>query len=202
MTKLRIFLFVITFTALTAGYFISPETKVNEKIYLNEVAPDVQFSVKKGVPPHYKSESGVVAFNTFDVVPEIRGYAGPIKLLLAMNNKGTITGIRILEHKETENYVRYMESPEYLRQFLGKNINDPVEINRDIDAVSRATESVEGLARTVRESSRKIAYHVYGLEVKGEDMGKQSGSGWIIYLMLFLLAFIFYFITRIVSKGA
>lgn len=196
MTKLRIVLLIITLASLAVGYVISPERKIDERIYLNEVAPEVQFSDKQGVPPHYKSGSGIVAFNTYDVVPGIAGYAGPIKLLIALDSEGTITGIRILEHKETKNYVHYMESPEYLRQFLGKSVHDPLEVDSDIDAISRATESVQALARTVRESSRNIAYRVYGIEVQGGDRGKTSGAGWILYLVLFLSAFIFYCMTR------
>ena len=200
MIKLRIFMLAITIISLTAGHFISPGKKVDEKPYLNEVAPDVQFSAKKGMPPHYKSEGGVAAFNTYDIVPGVSGYAGPIKLLLAMDSSGTITGIKILEHKETKNYVHFMESPEYLRQFLGRSVNDPIEIDSDIDAISRATESVQALARTVRESSRKVAYQVYGIEVRGGDRGKQSETGWALYLLLFLPALILYFVTRR-SKG-
>jgi Na+-translocating ferredoxin:NAD+ oxidoreductase RnfG subunit len=196
MNKLRIILLIITAASLIAGYILIPKEVVDESEYLNEVAPEVKFSDKKGILPHYTSEIGTVAFNTHDIVPSIRGYAGPIKLLLALNKKGEITGIKILAHKETRNYVHYMVSPGYLGQFLGKSVSDPFEIDRDIDAISRATESVEALAKTVKESSRTIASGVYGLEVRGEDSKRQFTIGWILYLMLFLSAFIFYFITR------
>ena len=89
-----------------------------------------------------------------------------------------------------------MVNPDYLRQFLGKNIHDPIKIDTDIDAISRATESVQALARTVRDSSRKIASQVYGLEVRSDERGKQSVTGWGIYLILFLSAITFYYITR------
>ncbi|MBI4683220.1 MAG: 4Fe-4S binding protein [Nitrospirae bacterium] len=196
MKRLRIAALIITIASLTAGFFFSPEKRIDESAYLNEVAPEVNFGEKKGMPPHYGPESGITAFNTYDIVPSIRGYAGPIRLLIALNSRGDITGIRILEHRETKNYVQYMLSHEYLKQFTGKNVNDPFEIDKDIDAISRATESVQALTKTVRESSRKVASQVYGLEVKGPAGGKQSGIGWILYLLLFLAAVIFYFVTR------
>jgi hypothetical protein len=196
MNKLRIMFIIISISSLIAGSFVSPEKKINEEVYLHEVAPDVNFSKKKSVPPHYESKSGIVAFNTYDIVPSIRGYAGPIKLLLALNKKGEISGLKILDHRETKNYVHYMLTPEYLRQFLGKNINDPFEIDNDIDGISRATESVEALAKTIRESSRKVASQVYGLEVKGVEGGKGFETGWIFYLLLFFIAFILYYLTR------
>ncbi len=196
MTKISIVLLSITVVSLIAGNIFLPEKRIDERAYLNEVAPEVNFQEKKGMPPHYGSESGISAFNTYDIVPSIRGYAGPIKLLIALNSRGDITGIKILEHRETRNYVQYMLSHEYLKQFTGKNVNDPFEIDKDIDAISRATESVQALTKTVRESSRKVASQVYGLEVKGPAGGKQFGIGWILYLLLFLAAFIFYFVTR------
>lgn len=196
MHKPRIIILLITIASLTAGSVFVSGKKVDEKAYLKEIAPEVNFTVKRGAVPHYDSESGIAAFNTYDVVPAIRGYAGSIKVLVALNNKGDITGIKIIEHKETENYVHYMLGREYLRQFLGKNVNDPFEPGKDIDAISRATESVEALAKTVRKSSRKIAARVYGLKVTGEEREKKTGKGWILYSVLFLAALIFYFLTR------
>lgn len=196
MIKLRIILLMVTVVSLAAGYVLVPETMVDERPYLREITGDTEFSEKRGDPPHYASESGVIAFNTYDIVPSISGYAGPIKLLLSLSKEGKILGIKILEHRETQNYVHYMVSAEYLRQFLGKNVKDPIEIDKDIDAISRATESVEALTRTVRESARRVAYQVYGLKVKGGEREKQFGTGWILYLLLFCAALVFYYKTR------
>ncbi len=89
-----------------------------------------------------------------------------------------------------------METPQYLRQFLGKSINDQFEIDSDIDAISRATVSVEALANTIRESSRIVASNVYGLDVITEGKRSAIGIGWILYLLLFSFSLTFYFITR------
>lgn len=200
MNKVRLIVLLITIASLITGFFVFPETKVDERPYLREIAGDIKFGEKKGDPPHYASDSGIIAFNTYDIVPSISGYAGPIKLLLALNKEGEIAGIKILEHRETRNYVHYMVTREYLRQFLGKSVHDPIEIDRDIDAISRATESVEALTKTVRESSRKVAYQVYSLKIKGAEREKRFGVGWILYIVLFGASLLFYFVTR-KSKG-
>jgi Na+-translocating ferredoxin:NAD+ oxidoreductase RnfG subunit len=196
MMKLRISLLIITALSLVAGGVFLPEKKIDERAYLKEIAPDTRFSEKQGDPPHYKSQDNIAAFNSYDIVPSIRGYAGPIKLLLALNSNGEITGIRILEHKESESYVRYMLTPGYLKQFLGKKINDPFEAGSDIDAISRATVSVNALAATVRDSSREVASKVYGLEVKGGQGRERFNIGWILYSLLFLAALTFYYVTK------
>jgi hypothetical protein len=196
MKKLRVILLTITVVSFIVGSILFQETRVDEGIYLSEVAPDVIFSVKSGAPPHYMSDRFIAAFNTYDVVPAITGYAGPIKVLLALNSKGDITGIKVLEHKETENYVHYLMSPDYLSHFVGKNVNDPFEPDNDIDAISRATVSVEALADTVRRSSRMIALQVYALDVKGSESRKDIGVGWVVYMSIFLAALCLYSITR------
>jgi len=199
MRNLKIILLITVITSIIAGYTMQiyvPEKKLDERVYLQEVAPDIKFSEKKSNPPHYKSNEGIVAFNTYDITPSIRGYAGPIKVLLALSPDGEITGIKILEHKETKNYVHYMERPEYLKKFLGKNVNDTFEIDKDIDGISRATVSVEAMARTVRESSRIVASNVLNLNVRHEGGKETFSTEWIIYILIFSLSFVFYFITR------
>jgi hypothetical protein len=173
-----------------------PVERVDESLYLEDVAAGVLFSEKSGLPPHYSSIPGTVAFNTYDVVPGIRGYAGPIRVLLSLDKHGTIIGIRLLEHEETPNYVHSMETPSYLGQFLGKSLNDPFEIDRDIDGISRATVSVRALADTIRESSRKVATQAMAVEVKGTEKKRAVGLKWIAYASLFALALAAYYASR------
>ena len=98
---------------------------------LAEFYPDAKsFSKKTGTPPHYKAttldartEEEVllgVAFLTTDVSPDIYGYAGPIKVMVAMDPKGTIIDVRIISHSETPSYVLAIEP--FLDQFSSKNI--------------------------------------------------------------------------------
>jgi hypothetical protein len=196
LNRLRIILLLVTIASFIAGYILVSGKTVDERAYLKELVPNLNFSEKQGAPSHYESGTGIVAFNTYDIVPDIKGYAGPVKTLVALNKKGEIRGIKIIEHKETRNYVHYMLGTEYLRQFIGKNVNDPFEPGKDIDAISRATESVEALAKTVRKSSRIIAARVHGLKVTGKEREIKTGKGWILYLALFFAALISYFITR------
>jgi NosR/NirI family nitrous oxide reductase transcriptional regulator len=179
-----------------AGSLLFKETRVDESRYLSDVAPDAIFSAKAGDLSHYMSDRDVSAFNTYDIVPAIKGYAGPIKMLLVINDKGEISGIKVLEHKETDNYVHYLMSSDYLDRFIGKSVNDPFEPDNDIDAISRATVSVEALADTMKTSSRMVASQVYGLDVKGVERKAAAGVGWLVYLALFLVAFILYLVTR------
>ena len=45
---------------------------------------------------------------------------------------------------------------EYGEQFIGKSILDPLEVGNDIDAVSRATITIEAATRAIRQGSRQL----------------------------------------------
>lgn len=196
MKKIRIAVLVTVIIALATGLTFNREKVHKEEDYLREIAPDITFSPKQGAPPHFPSVEGTVAFNSHDVVPEILGYAGPIEVLIALKGDGTITGLKLLEHNETTNYVHYMESPLYLKRFFGKSIYDPFEINKDIDGISRATISVEALARTVKEASQRIAVDVFGMKMNVGRESVKEGKGWIVYEMIFLVALVCYALSR------
>jgi hypothetical protein len=200
MNKLRIIVAVTALLAGGVGHVLHRDAAVDEKAILMELAPGEAFSEKSGAPPHYRSTQGTVAFNSADAAPGIRGYAGPIRVLLVLGEDGKIRGIRIIEHRETKNYIHYMETPAYLGRFIGKSIFDPFEIDRDVDGISRATVSVEALAATVRESSRAVATSAYGFEVSPDVTKTPSGTKWIAYVLLFLLAAAGYVSSRRVRR--
>ena len=188
MNRFRTITLVTALLAAVAGSLLHRDTAVDEKALLAELAPGEIFSEKAGIPPHYRSERGMAVFNSHDAAPDIKGYGGPIKVMLLLGGDGRISGIRIIEHSETKNYVHYMETPAYLNRFIGKSIFDRFEIDRDLDGITRATVSVEALARTVRESSRAVAASAYGFDVRPDAAKTSSGAKWVAYVLLFLLA--------------
>ncbi|MEN3202801.1 MAG: RnfABCDGE type electron transport complex subunit G [Atribacterota bacterium] len=76
------------------------------------------------------------------------GYGGPIVLLIGVDTeKGTITGIRVLEHQETPGLGSNVAAEPFLSQFLGKPLTSPFTIGEDVQAVSGATISSRAVAR-------------------------------------------------------
>ncbi len=188
-----IFPLVVISLSLT-GYLIHRigEKPLDERIILKVMHPDIEFVEINDSPPYYASENGIIVFNSYNVVPHIRGYSGPIKLLISMDNNGKIMRLKIIEHRETENFVHYMLKDEYLSQFNGKDISEPFEVDRDIDGISRATVSVRALAETVKESSRLMGEKVFGIKIGDSGKRRHIEMEWIIYGSLFITAFISY----------
>lgn len=147
-----------------------------ERIYTNP-KPDahlkklfptaVAFSPLSGSPLHFtayaedpaKSPSAKplgFAFWTTDLVPEEHGYHGPIHILVGMNMSGVLTGVVVDYHSEPYGYFS-VEPAEFAAQFVNKSIRDPFRVGADVDAVSRASLSINSAARAIRDSSRAVA---------------------------------------------
>ncbi len=198
MKKIRILLTALALCSLITGHLVRSRLMApapDERSILKIAAPDSRFAEKQGSPPVYRSGDGAVAFNSHDIVPQIRGYAGPIKVMVVLSREGMIAGLRIIEHRETKNYVRYLELPSYLSQFIGKSVTDPFEVDRDIDGITRATVSVKALADTVRESSRTAARDVLGISSGPAGTGRRE-TAWLWYAGLFIAAAAGYVLTR------
>jgi NosR/NirI family transcriptional regulator, nitrous oxide reductase regulator len=127
----------------------------------------VAFSPLEGTPLHFKAyavdpkanptaQPIGVAFWTTDLVPKEHGYHGPIHMLVGMDMKGVLTGLVVDYNSEPYGYFS-VDPPKFAAQFKGKNIRDQFRVGGDIDAVSRASITMNSAARAVRDSSRQVA---------------------------------------------
>ena len=127
----------------------------------------VAFSPLAGDPLHFKAYGvdpkanpsakpiGYV-FWTTDMVPNEHGYHGPIHILVGMDMTGVLAGVIVTYDSEPYGYFS-VQPPKFAAQFKGKNIRDPFRVGGDVDAVSRATLTINSAARAVRDSSRMVA---------------------------------------------
>jgi len=122
------------------------------------------FSPLGGDPLHFKAfaEAGPsgrplgYAFWTTDLVPQEHGYHGPLHILVGLDLTGTITGIIVDYHSEPYGYFS-VEPPEFPAQFKNKSIFAPFRVGSDVDAVSRASLTINSAARAIRDGSRMMA---------------------------------------------
>ncbi len=89
------------------------------------------------------------------------GYAGPIRILVGVRHDGTVTGVRILEHRETPGLGDKIESSrsDWVFQFDGRSIGDPVvdawAIQRDggeFDQLSGASVTPRAVTAAILET--------------------------------------------------
>ena len=138
------------------------------ELALKELFPSaVAFSPPGGMPLHvsaYKTDPSTdpaaspigVAFWTTDLVPNERGYHGPIKILVGMDMRGILSGVVVDSDTEPYGYFS-VEPPQFAAQFKGKSVRDAFRVGGDVDAVSRASLSVGSATRAIRDSARMVA---------------------------------------------
>ena len=156
---------------VSAGALVAAVTRIytNPKpdAHLRKLFPAAAaFSPLAGEPLHFKAYGEDpqktnaapigYAFWTTDLVPREGGYHGPIHLLVGMDLAGIITGVVLDYHSEPYGYFS-VEPPEFVAQFKGKSIRDSFKVGGDIDAVSRASLSINSATRAIRDSSRLMA---------------------------------------------
>jgi transcriptional regulator of nitric oxide reductase len=95
-------------------------------------------------------------FWTTDMVPNEHGYHGPLHILVGLELTGIITGVIVDYHSEPYGYFS-VELPEFPAQFKDKSIFDAFRVGEDVDAVSRASLTINSATRAIRDGSRIMA---------------------------------------------
>ncbi len=96
---------------------------------------------------------GVAAVST-SVPPKIAGYQDEIALLVGVDEKGRVSGLKLLSHNEGRSQMERVLSSDFLRKFLKRN---PKDAWRDIEAVTGATISSIAMRDDIRATAETLA---------------------------------------------
>ena len=88
-----------------------------------------------------------------------KGYSGPIQMLVGIDTKRNVSGIEILDQKETPGLGANILTKDFkctgksfVAQFIGKNAQSPLKAKEDIDALTGATISSNAVCQGVRDA--------------------------------------------------
>lgn len=129
-------------------------------------------------PPHglpgpgavsiYRAYAGGKPAAALFVVTALDGYAGPIRLLLGIRADGTVSGLRILEHRETPGLGDRIESErtDWSLQFPGRSLGNPpvddwaIRVDGgDFDQLTGASITPRAVIKAMRETLLYFATH-------------------------------------------
>ena len=85
------------------------------------------------------------------IVDEVVGKHEMITYAVGLSPSGNITGIEILEYVESYGYE--VAEAQWRKQFVGKNANDPIKLNQDIQNIGGATLSCKHITDGVKRVS-------------------------------------------------
>jgi len=83
------------------------------------------------------------------------GHEGLINVMIGLDTKGKVTGLRIMTNSETPGLGSRIAEPAFTDQFKGLSLSDNVELTSKggkIDSVSGATHSSEGVVKAVKKA--------------------------------------------------
>lgn len=192
-TATILFVFVIIFTGLLAGAYLWTKpaleaSAAEEKMRLiDEVLPraaydnellkdtaDVPATPLLGTDEPttiYRARKGgqPVALVLEAIAPD--GYAGKIRLIMAVNADGSLAGVRVTQHKETPGLGDYIEPKKdknkqhpWITQFNGLSYSAVTDkdwkLRKDggrFDSVAGATVTPRAVVKAVRKATRYVA---------------------------------------------
>jgi hypothetical protein len=120
------------------------------------------------------------------------GYGGPLVVGIKARRTqegATLSEIILLSHKETPAFMDRINNKNFFRQFAGDSVISNFIIGDDIDAVSGATVSSEGLTEAIREAVHSGAAQHLKLDRTWQAPRWRFGLNEFILVALFLLAF-------------
>ncbi|KAA3647343.1 MAG: FMN-binding protein [Chloroflexi bacterium] len=126
----------------------------------------------------------------YAAVGEAPGYAGPIEMLVGIYPDGEISGVSIVAQRESPGFFRLIENQEFVLQFFGKAVSDPLQLGQDIDAVSGATTSAEAIARSVRLAARQVSAQALNQPLPAETRPIQIGIPEITIVLLYGVGYV------------
>ncbi len=118
------------------------------------------------------------------------GYGGPIEMLVGVDPAGNILAVTVIEQRESPGFFRLVERSELVAEYSGQAITSPLQLGNDLDAVTGATVSAEGVASAVRAAARDIAADGLNAPLPAEKRPIKVGGPELVLLLLFASGYV------------
>jgi len=107
------------------------------------------------------------------------GFSGPIRILVGIGIDGTVTGVRILQHRETPGLGDKIESTrsDWVFQFDGHSMGDPLETGWAIEVDGGEFDQLTGASVTPRAIIKAIRDTLIYFETHQEAIFLAESSG-------------------------
>jgi Na+-translocating ferredoxin:NAD+ oxidoreductase RnfG subunit len=97
----------------------------------------------------------------YAMVLEVIGKEQPITFMVAVSPEGSVRGVQVMTYRESQGGE--IRSKRFLAQFVGKTLDAPLRLGRDVHGISGATLSSRSTASAVRKALALVSV-VYGGE--------------------------------------
>jgi Na+-translocating ferredoxin:NAD+ oxidoreductase RnfG subunit len=179
--------FLILVAAWVIGYFLS-HASIDLEAQVSALLPQADRIEQDsaGLFTAYRSDQVM----GYAMSSSAAGYGGPILMLVGTDPEGTILGVSVIEHSETPNFFRQLDRADFYAQFNTATYGENFTLGQDIDGVSGATLSSEGVAQSIRQAVREIASRaIPGATIPPDNRSINFGAPEVVLLALFVVSF-------------
>lgn len=187
---LLLVLLVYGWTLLTGSGETPPRVHFEEP-RLAEVSGSQRFEPRESPFTHYlgfragETQVETVTLSSLAAAPEVRGFAGPLNLLLSLDRDVVLRGVRYLESGETPSYIDGIDH--WLAGLAGTDLRQgPLTLDR-VDGLSGATLTSRAALDSINRAAARAGEAAFGTSLPGlaETPGNRFGPGfWATLLLL------------------
>jgi thiamine biosynthesis lipoprotein len=129
-----------------------------------EISQRLEKRIEENVYTFYRGTGSDSAVTIgYAVVLNVIGKERPITFMVGVDPQGRLIGIEVLTYRESRGSE--IRSKRFINQFIGKTLDAPLKLGRDIDGISGATLSSRSTAYAVKKALA-LAHVVYGIHAE------------------------------------
>jgi hypothetical protein len=141
--------------------------------------------------PHYLGSASkgepvrTVSLSTMAAAPNVKGFAGPINVLLSVNQEGRLLGLGYVSSNETPSYIGGIE--QWLDGLAGADLSAGPLTLEQVDALSGATVSSRAAISAVNLSAAKGTEAAFGEPIPAltpEPRSRLDAAFWVTLVLL------------------
>lgn len=118
------------------------------------------------------------------------GYGGPMTVVVGVAPDGALLGIAMVEERETPGFFRRVTNSRLFARYTERQITDPLQLGADLDSITGATMSAEGVATAVRAAVRTVAADALQTTLPPAPQRWKVGLPEVVLILLFLSGYI------------
>ena len=159
----EILLLILVFISICIAYFVGLQlTQDTNTALIKNKFPGVE-NINSISNELYSIEAKSGIQNYFSI-GESGGYGGPLKSVIVTDSSGIILSVEVLDHKETDSYLKKVIKNRFLEAFKNKGADQYAEFGK-IDAVSGATKTCDGIRYGVMKAVSNLAQTEFDIEL-------------------------------------
>ena len=191
-----LFAVLLVYGLVLLGRGAGPGPRVHfEASRLAEVSGSARFQPEERPFPHYLgyregetlagSPAETVTLSTLAAAPEVRGFAGPLNLLLAVDRAGVLRGVRYVDSEETPAYIAGIDT--WLAGLAGSDLRrGPLNLDQ-VDGISGATVTSRAALESINRAAARAGEAVFGEAIPAlaeTPRGSLDAGFWATLLLL------------------